>query len=447
MLSYNVYICNHNRDSAQSLIERINLNSHLKLNIMTKTNHLMILILLLGMVGCQSHDELASSPDIGGDKSALSEVRSIEDAIEIANNVMELLATTPEQTRNLEVRKVKSVSCVGSEAATRSEATDSLLYLINYDDDLGFAVIGRSVYSRPLYAFSDSGSISMTDTIKNKGLAMFFEDTFNDLAIGGDLIPINPHPIYVANRVDPLLNENVAKWDQEYPFNQSAPYVNGVQGLTGCGPVAVGMLLTYYRYPSVIGTKKINWDNLMNNDYEEISQYLEALASPQYLNSYYLKESSGRATPYENFIPAFKKLGLDTTYNWNYARFLDKRRELYSFMKMGYRAGGSVVCMPAPVIFYGGRITVDGIIEEEKYHVWIVDGYMDMATRNGIDSESIEQDPYLHCVWGAGGGSNGYFLYSRVNDTMANKNGEVNRYGYKMCKMIGRLGVPELFSI
>ena len=408
---------------------------------MMKLKNFFFLSALLGIVACQSNEGIEPPPVADGHDTPLSEVRSAEDAIEIANKVMELLANTPEQTRNLGMRKVKSVSCVGNQAATRAEEQDSLLYLINYDDNLGFALISRSRIARPVYAFSDTGNLSMTDTIHNKGLAMFFEDTFNDLELNtaSGLNPIVPDPIYIVSQVEPLLDKDVANWDQEYPFNLSTPEINGEHGVVGCGPLAVGRLLTYYSYPAAIGSKKINWGSLMNNDYEEISQYLEALAQPEYLNAKYRDdEPLFRGTPQDNFKPTFEKLGFNTSYTWDFTKFLDEIKSFMNFMKQGYPMGASPLCKAAPVIFYGTCEVEENGEPIPRAHVWVVDGYIDMGSQDTIDPDTKERNPYLHCVWGWGGIANGYFLYSRSKDqgSPIGKDGEDCTYTFRNLEII-----------
>ena len=46
-------------------------------------------------------------------------------------------------------------------------------YLVNYADDAGFALLSADSRLRPIYAISDEGSMSFSDTTYNKGLALF----------------------------------------------------------------------------------------------------------------------------------------------------------------------------------------------------------------------------------------------------------------------------------
>ncbi|MBD5339729.1 MAG: hypothetical protein HDR98_11555 [Bacteroides sp.] len=372
--------------------------------------------LILIMEACSETEPMAMD---SVEKTRSGEVildRSLEEALQYAND---WFAQMEQGTRSAN-REIESVDFITTGVNTRSSDTDTLMYLVNYANNKGFALLGRHQYSRDIYAIGEDGQLFMSDTVYNKGLADFMALAVADAAQPNvRTIPIDtsqfivPWKYSITRRVNPMLNENISKWNQSAPFNQCCPIINGKQGVLGCGPVAVGMLMAHYKWPKKMNEKTIPWTLIVdNNNYAAISRFLEDLAAPEYLNATYrrLKDNPSMLNPDARSIaativvdPTFMKLGYNTDYAFRDKSFYSVMYDVFSFMKSGY-----VYAEPAPILMTG--------VGEDGGHIWVVDGYVERVRKLVISApweEPEEADPLLHMVWGWGGTANGYFTYFR----------------------------------
>ena len=95
------------------------------------------------------------------------------------------------------------------------------IYLINYADNSGFALIGANKEAYDIYAISDEGRLNTTDTIGNEPLKVFLEKAiFHAAGMANapasdaetqDQIVVGGFQYTITNQVEPMLTENVAK--------------------------------------------------------------------------------------------------------------------------------------------------------------------------------------------------------------------------------------------
>lgn len=359
------------------------------------------------------HENVNSNGLISGLNS-----RTLDDAFAEVDSLLASLENP--STRTLS-RKVKTVEYIKSGANTRSSTNDTLFYLINYSDNRGFALVGKSKSSKGIYAISPEGSLSMSDTTNNGGLSIFMNAAIQD-AIESNTIPITG-PIYdytIGRRVSPLLPSNIAKWHQNKPYNKYYKIIDNKETCVGCGPLAVGMLCTFYEYPNVIADNPVNWDAIKNDSIDDIARLLTDLGLPRYLNAQ-LRESGARSITNDSVTSFFKKTGFDISNAWMYNRFSDVYHDVFDFMKKGKNN-----ITPAPIIVSAMGCDSQGVLVG---HMWIIDGFIEILKKPKVGANNLlvkwsESDPYLHCVWGWGVGFDGYYLYfidkSEISNTASN---------------------------
>ena len=389
-----------------------------------KKRFIFISILAIMTAACaESEWEPASQTDVSTSTHSVRQ-RTLDEALAYAD---EWFAQMDEPTRS-EGRRVRNVEYVRSTTRTRAGDTDTLMYLVNYEDNRGFALLGRPATSKAIYAISEEGSLDMSDTVYNKPLAMFMASAREDAQISlpnSLTIPGTPpwdkliHPRRLVRWVHPLLPENVSKWSQEAPYNRDCPDVDGKKGLVGCGPLAVGMLMAYYQFPKKLDTLNLDWENIVKyNLTPTISLILNTLASKKYLDSQYTSWED-RSTKAENIIIPFKFTGFGLGDIWNMTFFdyyneekkIDENHidELMDFMEYG--------CAPAkaaPVILWGSSVKKSTEVKVLN-HFWLTDGVIQYEEYEPDFPGfiPIKQDPAFHMVWGWGGKANGYYTYFR----------------------------------
>ena len=359
----------------------------------------------LVLTACSSEEPITPPNQVNDAMGANPYRVSLTDALKNADALLGELGEG-EVTRSAE-RKVESVEYY-SRPGTRSLGGDTLLYLVNYADDAGFALLSADSRLRPIYAISDEGSMSFSDTTYNKGLALFargveidVDNTIRSIidrpGVIDTIIPFKR----VVREVAPLLNYYQSRWSQGYPYNQYCYTSTGDQAVVGCAAVAVGMIMSYYSHPRSYAGYTFDWDAMNNGqNYENIARLLSLLGDQNNLQMNYGVSSSG-ANP-NRYYPTFSNMNysghnlLQTFSEEDVCEILDKSQGIILT-----RTGG-------PVLVRGNSI--------RGGHGWVVDGYVQYEVTSPLIGQGYVLDDILfHCVWGWGGSCNGYFYWAKTN--------------------------------
>lgn len=340
---------------------------------------------------------------------------SLKQALLYAENSVNGINPT---TRSTE-RKVKSTEIYVAKPATRSaEDTEVSFYLINYEDNEGFAMVSTDSRATPVYAYSDEGNLTPESFENNPGLQIFRDGAIqhyeNEIAnsgtydLGDDRLPIFeiPEILYNTNDVVAIvevdgtyyfegskINEIIkgplvtVAWHQNFPYNY---FCGG--NFAGCGPVAVGQVMSYYQYPTIHDIYSYNWAYMISipthmnltDDALEIATLL-----------YDIRETAG----YE--IDEYQTL----------TEMPDLKRTLQDF---GYYCQG-VSSFNSSTIFANidnnKPVIVSGDKQGERYgHCWVIDGsktrwltttlYNIEYPYNVHSTTSSTPTKYYHCNWG-----------------------------------------------
>lgn len=162
-----------------------------------------ILSLTVIVGGCTSED----IPYQESTQTPTSNRLSLDEAL---TNADAFFATIDGNTRTV-IRKVGSVKPIGTSSSTRSEADiDTLLYLVNYADNNGFALLGADQRVPAVYAISPEGSWDYEAVKANPYLQDFLtlakddaESKIQTFGITDGGVSIVPTPIYQTTyRID-----------------------------------------------------------------------------------------------------------------------------------------------------------------------------------------------------------------------------------------------------
>lgn len=362
----------------------------------------------LVLAACSSEEPIAP-PMVENDAMGANPYRvSLTDALKNADALLGELGEG-ETTRSAE-RKVESVEYY-SRPGTRALGGDTLLYLVNYADDAGFALLSADSRLRPIYAISDEGSMSFSDTTYNKGLALFARGVEADVENAIASSPSNSWPIdslilmrRVIREVKPLLNYYQSRWNQTYPYNQYCFTADGSSAYVGCAAVAVGMIMSYYEHPKSYAGYTFDWDAMNSGqNYENIARFLQLLGDNNNLQMNYgaVGTSNGSGAAPSRYYPTFS--------NMSYAR----HDQLQTFSEEEIcaildRHDDSIFTKIGPVLVRGNSSTGG--------HGWVIDGYVQYEQNSPIIGQGyVLEDILFHCVWGWGGNCNGYFYWAKTN--------------------------------
>lgn len=365
---------------------------------------------LLVLAACSSDEPMASSmvenDAMGANPYRVSLTDALKNADVLLSELDEAVATRSAQ------RKVQSVEYL-SRSGTRALGGDTLLYLVNYADDAGFALLSADSRLRPIYAISDEGSLSLSDTTYNKGLALFASGVEAEieasLTIPNDTAIFNPPTIpeeddevgmvkSVKDRVSPMLNVHQRNWDQGRPYNKYCPTIGSDTTIVGCVPIAVGQIMSYHKWPGMYGNVIFDWDEINEGrDNDALAKFLRILGTPNFLNvNYGLTRTSASVS---NAYTTFQKMRY--TYHSRFVSF--NELDACAFMKGVY----SDSYVASPILVSGSYVGDDG-------HMWVLDGYIQYQYKTMTVPQVTEVDDVLyHCVWGWGGKNNGYYYWAK----------------------------------
>lgn len=353
---------------------------------------------------------------VGETSKANSYFISQDSAIVLANKaVASITGNLGDATRGVEGRKVKSVSVVNDVLTSRAASDNGIsksLYIVNYENEKGFAVVASDKRLQPIYAVSDSGSLNIRDTIENKGLALFFSGVQYDMARTSSNSPTiavgpnNQNYVYGA-QVSPLISSNTRKWGQDNPYNKYCPLVSGERSFVGCAPVACAIIMSYYMWPKKItdfssGFYDMNlpWRSMKNGGANDKVAFLfSELGTQKLLNTKYSSNVEvGSRSNIDSIAPTFLKMGYLVPKKFN----LFDSGDICEILDDAQR-GITDNSGHGPVLISAS--CVDG-----GAHIWVIDGYV----KNPVAPDGATWKVILyHCVWGYNNGlNNGYFYFN-----------------------------------
>ena len=403
-----------------------------------KATILKLLASLIMVSLCSCSSELEEPPTVENDQpSKNKEIRSIEEALASADNLFSQLS---EETRSLK-RTVSTVQTITSLKTRANADSEPILYLVNYENNGGFALLGANRNSSDIYAISEKGHLEMRDTLNNPGLALFIRNAQSDAERSSMELQDSHYPydyVYVIDgKAEPMLHSNVSLWHQKAPFNNyctlSGTSTHTDDAVVGDAVLAFAGLLSYYEkdapypyaYSGKEGNLNIDWSIVKEIDSEahpkinQLAKYFKILGGSEFLKGSY---SSRKTTVNpKNFRSALTKLNFKST-NLFYQTSL--KDSVYHVLKFLTNGRGTVKA--APVIMRGlyDEINASGTIKRDYY--WIVDGYIMRHRKIDEINPSPLKSIYkimLHCVWGkepfaVSEYADGYFLYLQSDDKM-----------------------------
>ena len=385
-------------------------------------------VLTLGiasLLGACSNEEMPDFPN--PQPSSQTNNLGLDRALQIVDGMMKELdgGVTRSSRKIITIEKVNTT--------TRSDADMPNWYVINYDNEAGFALINDAAVDCPVYGISNTGRLSMTDTLENKGLAMVLNNIFvmgyvdsqpntnNDASntensgIDNGYIPGQPispgfpsdstlHPWKPINpptetlEVAPLLTQYVQKWGQGSPFNVLCPMVYNeeygmeMRGYVGCGPLAMAMIMSHYQWPltyyssSPNETYEFHWDEIRDYAYRYATSRLTREISRAYnMDAHW--EGDGTWVYWHNAPKTFENFG----YN---------KPSVTNFKDMAYKT----ITDRVPILVSAQGVTPEG---KSTAHMWVIDGLLRVTSNDAALTTSIMH--CYHCVWGWDAVSNGYF--------------------------------------
>lgn len=316
-----------------------------------KSYAFVILALVSVMFSC-SDDETTVADQARSESTGhfVSLAEALENAYSFLDSVAE---DSMAQTRTAD-RSVSSVELIDAGNSSTRGLSDfsSTLYLVNFGNQEGFALLSSDNRLKPVYAISDEGELRKED---------FEEDTPLRAFLGAVQLDVqntqsSPYINYSGNRscivnaqCKPILKLGVRKWHQKYPYNKYCPMIGNNSTMVGCVAVAVGQVMSVYAHPSELDGRTFVWRIIKNGSYaglDNVAYLLAYLGKPENLNMQYAKDVS-LASKY-HISRTFTNMGYEEPSSWK--KFSEK--EITDILD---QAIPSYYSKYGPIIIYGKR--------------------------------------------------------------------------------------------
>jgi len=233
--------------------------------------------LFTALTACQDADVVVPQDPSIKNNATMSSTRSMKEAIEIAVNA----AHTFDNSRSRAAGRSASVDGIKviTDTKSRSGSADSLLYVVNFDDEQGFALVPVPRTEKEILAVVDEGSYDPTVGTDNPGFNLYLEaanDYVKYQAANGGITPqaeITPALVY-KTVIDTIAEYGKFQrlgemsWGELTPYNKFTP-----NGYAGCAPVAMGMIIVnkgpanariHYTFDERdVEYEDVNWINLL----------------------------------------------------------------------------------------------------------------------------------------------------------------------------------------
>lgn len=406
----------------------------------------MVISFVSSFISCSDEVVIESSND---DTCHLRrQARTVDEAKEIALGALSVFAPNSESTDSR--NELSLSSCVITRALSRNGAADTLLHIINFGEDDGFAVIGGPINSEPLIAFVDSGNYNDPETSDVESFQYYMTCAANKMArlgpVIGDTFDIVPQTkteyewklVRAGGKILDL------KWGQGSGPNGEFEGAFCPNKIAGCGMTAGLMIMAYYQQPTSMNFTfperdcdfaTLDWSSIMRHKvkHDKVFQTTDDDGNPI---GFIYTPCIGSDEDHLNLGRIARRIGysIGATYNSNSTGAKPSRLLNYltsvipnsTYTSFHWHNNTSttntlVRAVEDKIVLVCGNDTARG------NHAWIADGYKlleyqkntyQKRTNDGnfylsewelISTQVLGQGYFLHYNWGWYGSCNGFF--------------------------------------
>lgn len=391
---------------------------------------IILIIIAAFLVGCSNQDSIELENTIADMQDNNNDILSYEEALSIAESSISMLDHNSASTRSHE--KSRKINCSEKKAYTNniktradSDDNDTLIYVFNFEDNDGFALVSASRNTEALLAITDKGHCNPDEKSEIQGFELFVEMAKNYVSNAkktpilrkpqDPIVEIRDSITSICHEIGPFVSVN---WGQTLPEGESCP-----NGISGCANTAMAQIMSYYNYPTSINLTYLHPDSVLYLDWSAMKAH----------STGHNRNSCVDQTTHDAISKLLRQLGAlnNSTYYSNVTN-TDEDNVPYTFTILGYPNSGWETYSRSEVhyglnnhkLYYMCGYSIGG------GHGWVFDGgdivnstiyhYGRTATSGWfLMNISHETDYYLHFNWGWYGDCNGYFLEGIFDTTQA----------------------------
>lgn len=418
-----------------------------------------IFVLLGSLLLSCSNEEPIPVPDSSAEETIVQscDLRSYEEVMEIAKNAVSMLADAEEPLSRHAVRRVvdenNGLKIIRTTTKSRAEGDGALMYVVNYADSMGFAVVSANKKAPELIAVTEQGYYDPAVPNDNSDFHYYMECVANRLneMISSNSTPVSP----AANTVVPIKpaiqyklvtdttwyrrggHRVAVNWGQRNPEGWECP-----NKLCGCSNTAAAMAMTYFKYPEKVTmtymdddpTVDMNWDEIClhtgkNYGYSCSCSYAVHSRISQLCRELGHRSVSNYVMPtYDENGKLISPAGTGTRVSATRNTLVSLGYSVKSEENIGkYNIAGLLDRYGTAILLVYGTNTIGN--RKGASHMWVCDGATDYVVKSTMyswqppDDGKIYAIPqwevdwvteirtcYNHFNWGWYGDGNGYFL-------------------------------------
>ncbi len=359
----------------------------------------------------------------------VSMCRSVEDAMNIAQSAICMIEDVSTRSTG-RVVDASNLQYVVAPATKGNAGNDTLLYIVNFANEEGFAVISANKNAEGLLAVIEKGSYQegKLNYAENKGFTDFMEwaKEYNRMANINAMSEGGVNALVERKTVVDTLSSQRINTKVEVQWGQT-----GIEGTyapnktAGCSNTAMAQIMSYFCFPLTIA---ITYDGATIN-----SQTLDWTAMKEHKITHYKQTCPASVDAHEAIAQLHRQLGelnkSDYMLIGGTATYASNVRE--SFVKLGYQASELITYKDESLyqtLSDGKLIYMRGEDEDAGGHAWVVDGDFkytihttEWIRRSGeriwtlfYDYGNITRE-YIHINWGWDGTCNGLFYLGRFS--------------------------------
>lgn len=398
--------------------------------------HLFLAAMVAGasLASCSNEEPVAPETEIAS-VSSKSSTLSPEQAVDIAAQVHGIFRPNQVSSRSTDF----SVMPI-TKHASRSAASDTLMYVVGYGEGEGFSVISASTETPPILGYIESGNYYDIETVENPGFSLFMNaaasyvdatktaSDFNASFNPGLLPAFREWTVHYHDSIPARLD---VQWGQDYPEGVFCP-----NKVSGCVQTALAQVFSYFEYPKSINLTYLDNRNLSLN-WEQIKMHKQSeyYENPEFysLHSYHCPATSETHETLSHLLRelghrnnALYLFGDSSKYNKTLAKISASRATAFNLIPTDQLSVSFINSYSSTMnlinhLADGGLIIMRGETDNGDGHEWVADGgirigrieyrtsYATDLDGNPVTTKKEYLDLLIHFNWGWNGNCNGYF--------------------------------------
>ena len=340
------------------------------------------------------------------------------DRINEAEALQKAQAFLQERGRS-EVEPTSMRTATKGRKAPAANQTESDYYVFNIGSNDGFVIVSGDDRVETILGYADNGSLN--EDAMPDGLRYLLDGYAEQMAWldeHGVSEPAGTSGPYKAQRairtaIAPLIKTH---WDQDAPYNNLCPVIDGTKTVTGCVATAMAQIMYYHQWPTGTTPAIPGYSTQANHKNEEaftltVSGF-NATVEPTFdwkaMTTTYANNSTGNSADAVAKLMRYCGVSLRMMYGLSVSSAYNV--SIAEALKAYFGYDGSTNYVKRE--HYSYQQWVNLIYDELANRRPIVLGGQSMGGGHSFICDGYDSDDYFHINWGWGGESDGYFRLS-----------------------------------